>query len=221
MHRRCQARIHFRSSTAAFDGNAAQKVSEIVGDVIDVRRVAAGELPFLAKDLARAGGHHQHGGHAERVRHFEIAGEVLEDRGLARIDAVTGEETVIDLRPRLWLEFGRRDIENILEVLLDLKPPHHRFGVPARAVGEHELAARELGDRRAERGVGRQRRVIDLMNDFEEFVRVEAVLLHEPAQRRAVAPVIILLHPERFLVRDLEEAGDVVTDALVDLLPEI
>ena len=102
-------------------GNAAQKAGEIVGDVIDVGRVAAGELPLLAKDLAGAGGHHQHGGHAERVRHFEIAGEVLEDRGLARIDAVTGEETVIDLRPRFWLELGRRDIENILEVLLDFQ----------------------------------------------------------------------------------------------------
>ena len=79
----------------------------------------------------------------------------------------------------------------------------------------------QFGDGRAERGIGRQRRMIDLMHDFEKFVRLEAVLLHQAAHGRTVAPVIVLLHPERFVMRDLEEADDVVADALVDLLPQI
>ena len=63
--------------------------------------------------------------------------------------------------------------------------------------------------------------MVDLMHDFEKLVRLETVLLHQAAQRRAVAPVIVLLQPERFVVRDFEEVDDVVADALVDLLPQI
>ena len=50
-------------------------------DVIDVRRVAAGHLPAFAHDLLVGRRHHQHGGHAEPVRHFEIARQVLEHGG--------------------------------------------------------------------------------------------------------------------------------------------
>src|SRR5262249_46333160 len=39
--------------------------------------------------------------------------------------------------------------------------------------------------------------------------------------RGAIALVVILLEPERVIVADLEELGDVIADALVDLLPEI
>ena len=63
--------------------------------------------------------------------------------------------------------------------------------------------------------------MIDLMHDFEELVRLEPVLLHQAAQRRAIAPVIVLLQPERLFVGDFEEIDDVVADAHVDLLPEI
>ena len=50
-----------------------QKACQIIGDVIDVRLVAAGKLPFFAKDFARASGYDQHRRHAARVRHFEVA----------------------------------------------------------------------------------------------------------------------------------------------------
>ena len=91
----------------------------------------------------------------------------------------------------------------------------------ARAVGEDELAARQLRDRRAERGVGRQRRVIDLVHELEKFVRLQAVLRHQPAHGGAVTLVIILLQPERLVVGDFQKIDDVVADAHVDLLPEI
>ena len=52
-------------------------------------------------------------------------------------------------------------------------------------------------------------------------VRVHAVLGHQPAHRGAVALVIVLLHPERLVLADLEEVRDEGADAVVDLLPEI
>ncbi len=39
--------------------------------------------------------------------------------------------------------------------------------------------------------------------------------------RGAVAPVVILLQPERLVMGDFEKIDDVVADALVDLLPQI
>src|SRR5215471_15847252 len=57
------------AATDEFPSTAAaelfQKSDEIVGHVIDVRRVATFELPAFAKHLAGMFGHHQHSGHAE------------------------------------------------------------------------------------------------------------------------------------------------------------
>ena len=140
---------------------------------------------------------------------------------LLRIDVVAGEEALVDLRLRLRFELGRSDVEHVVEVMFDFEPAQHRVGMRARAVGQDELAAGELRDRRAERGVGRQRRVIDLMHDLQKLIRLQAVLLHQAAHGRAVAPVIILLQPERLVVGDLQKIDDVVADAHVDLLPQI
>ena len=63
--------------------------------------------------------------------------------------------------------------------------------------------------------------MIDVVDHLEKFVGIEPVLLHQAAQARAVAPIEILLHPKRFVVGQLKEVGDVVADALVDLLPKI
>jgi hypothetical protein len=59
------------------------------------------------------------------------------------------------------------------------------------------------------------------MHIVEKFVGAHAVLGHQSAHRRAVALVIILLDAERVLMRNLEVVGDIVADALVDLLPQI
>src|SRR5215813_3906505 len=63
--------------------------------------------------------------------------------------------------------------------------------------------------------------MIDLVHEIEEVVGIHSVLGHQAAHRGAVARVVIFLHPERFLVGDLEESRNVVADALVHLLPEI
>src|ERR1700760_3025412 len=99
-----------------------EEAGEVVGDMIDMRGLASLELPALAKDLARLLRHHQHRDHAERMRDLEVARQVLEHRGAARLDAVTGEEAVIGLRKGLRLELGGGDVEYVLEMPLDLGP---------------------------------------------------------------------------------------------------
>ena len=106
-------------------------------------------------------------------------------------------------------------------MLFDAEPPQHRIGVVPGAVGENELAAGQLGNGGAERRIGLQRRMVDLMHDFEKFIRFEPMLLHQAAHGRAVAPVIVLLQPEGLVMADFKEIDDVVADADVDLLPKI
>ena len=131
------------------------------------------------------------------------------------------EEAVIGLRRRLRLEFGGDDVEHVFKVMPDGEPLHHRVGMLLGAVGEDELAARQLLDRGAERGIRLERGMVDLVHEIEIIVRVHAVLGHHPAHRGAVALVIILLQLEGVVARDFQEIGDVVADALVHLLPEI
>src|SRR5882724_4042768 len=63
--------------------------------------------------------------------------------------------------------------------------------------------------------------MIDRVDEVEEIVGLEAVLVHQPAHRGTVALVVVLLYPERLIASDVEEARDVVADAIVDLLPQI
>ena len=137
------------------------------------------------------------------------------------VDAVPLEETHVGWGVGLGLELGGDDVEHVFEMVIEAKARQHRDGVAAGAVGEDQLAAGELLDRYAERGVGLERGVVDLVYEVEEVVRLHAVLGHQPAHRGAVALVVVLLQPERVLSADLEVVRDVVADALVDLLPQV
>ena len=64
-------------------------------------------------------------------------------------------------------------------------------------------------------------RMIDSVDVFEIGVGVHAVLEHEAAEARAVAPVEILLDAEGAVGRNAEKIRDVGADAVVDLLPQI
>ena len=155
------------------------------------------------------------------MRHREVAREILEHRRFAGVDVVQLEKAVVGPWCGFRLELGRDDVEHVLEVPVEAEPRQHRIGVAAGAVGEDELAAGELLDRDAERRIGLERGVVDLVHEIEEIVGLHAVLDHQSAHRGAVALVVVLLHAEGLLVGDLEEAGDVVANALVHLLPEI
>ena len=191
------------------------------GTMVDMRGFAAGELPFLAQHNAGAFGHDKHGRHAECMRNFEIAREVFENCGALRINVVTGQETFIYEWARLRLKLRRHNVENIIEMLVDAETAHHVLGVMPRAVGQDEFAATQFGDGGAERRVGLKRRAIDLVHDVEELVGLEIMFLHQAAQRRTVATVVIFLQPKCLVMRDFEKTDDVIADAPVDLLPEV
>src|SRR6185312_1623218 len=90
-----------------------QETGEIVGDMVDVGGFAPFELPVFAEDVALRFRHHQHGGHAERMRRFQIARQVLEHGGAGRIDVMLFEEALVIVDRRLRLELGRHDIEHV------------------------------------------------------------------------------------------------------------
>jgi hypothetical protein len=55
----------------------------------------------------------------------------------------------------------------------------------------------------------------------EEFIRLDAVLHHETAQRRAVADVEVFLDRVCIGVADREQPGDKVPDPIVDLANQV
>src|SRR5262249_31097976 len=136
-------------------------------------------------------------------------------------DCMPGEKAIIGLRKRLWLKLACDDVEYVLEMAVDGEPLHHGVGVSAGAVGENELAAQQPFQCGAERRVRLGRRMIDLMDEIEKIVGIHPVLDHHAPHGGAVAAVEILLLAEGIVMSGAEELGDVVTNALVDLLPEI
>jgi hypothetical protein len=90
-----------------------------------------------------------------------------------------------------------------------------------RITASDQLAAGQPFERVPKCGVRLERRMVDLVDEVEKIVGLHAVLGHQPAHRGAVAPVIVLLQPERLVVADIQKPRDVVADAPVDLLPEI
>src|SRR5215207_1245935 len=96
--------------------NGFKKTDQIVRDVVHMSSIAALELPALAKDFAGSLRHHQHRRHAERVRDTQVAGKILEHRGVRRLDPMAEEEAVVGLRRRFWLQLGGDDVEHVLEM---------------------------------------------------------------------------------------------------------
>ena len=124
---------------------------------------------------------------------------------LGGIDAVSRKEAVVDLRRRLGQELGAAMSKmsskcwwissrpltfsacaRVPLVRMNLRPGSCSIAAPApgwASSGEWSMSC----------------------TIFEEIVGLDAVLLHQPAQRGAVAPVIVLLDPVRLVVADLEK----------------
>ena len=111
-----------------------------------------------------------------------------------------GQEAVVGLRQRLGFKLTGHDIEHILEMVLDREPLHDGVGMRPGAVGEDELAAGELFQRRAERRVGLDGRMIDLVDIFQKIVGTHTVFDHHAAHGGAVAAIKILLLAECLVV---------------------
>src|SRR5947209_1752393 len=131
------------------------------------------------------------------------------------------EKLLIGLRRRFRLQLGGDDVEHRLEMRADAEMLQHLVGVIGRAVGEHQLAPRQLCDRGSHRRIGLERRMVDLMDVSEVVVGSDAMQAHHAAHAGAVAAVVILLDPPRLVRRDLQIIGDIFADAPVDLLPQV
>src|SRR6516225_10716579 len=75
--------------------DAFEKSDKVLGDVIDMRGIAPLQLPGFAEDLAGMVRHDENRRHAERVRHREVAGEVVEYCRGSGIDAVGLEKAMV------------------------------------------------------------------------------------------------------------------------------
>ncbi len=189
--------------------------------MIDMGGVAAFQFPVLAHDLPGAVRHHQHRGHAELMRHHEVARQILEHRRRSGVDPMKPEEFLIGLRCRLRFKLGGDDIEHRLEVGADAEPRQNLVGMVGRAVGQDQLAPGQFCDRQAHRRVRLQRRMIDLVHISEIVVGVHAMFGHHAAHGGAVAAVVVLLDPARFRRGYLEPGADELADPHIDLLPQI
>ena len=177
-------------------------------------------FPGLAEGIGRAR-HDQHRLHAERARHDQVLLDILEHRRPAGIDAVFGEKILVGRALGLRGEAGIDDVENVLEVMEDAELAGDVLGMAARAIGQDQLTAGQCRDRRPERWVGIEQGQVDLMGEVEEVSGVDAVFLHQPLQRRAVALVIIFLQRPRRHAVEAEQLRQEERDALVDLRPDL
>ena len=125
-------------------------------------------------------------GHAEIVRHDEVLGDVLEHGRASRIDPVLVEEALIGAPLGLRHEIGGGDVEHILEMIEDADLPRDVLRMLARAVGEDELAARQLLDRLAKACVQLDIGMVDIVGEIEKIVRVDIVFVDQGPQGRAV-----------------------------------
>src|ERR1700694_4594719 len=111
-------------------------------------------------------------------------------------------------RPRLWPQPGGDDVEYPLEMRPNAEPLQDLVGMVGRAVGQDQLASGEFRDRSSHRRVRLQRRMIDFVHVSEIVVGMHAMLGHHAAHGGAVAAVIVLLDPARFLRGYLEPGAD-------------
>ena len=76
---------------------------------------------------------------------------------------------------RLRREVGGDDVENILEQMRDPEMLEQVLGMRHRTVGVDQLAAGEPAQRHDQLRVGRHDAVVDIVDEVEELVRVDAV----------------------------------------------
>ncbi len=155
------------------------------------------------------------------MRNNQIPRKILEHHRSRRVDHVPFEESFIGCCLGLWHEIGGSDIENILEHRLDAESLGGTKGMFPRPICENKLAAGEGGDGRCKGKIGKQRGAVDVMREIEKLLSANLMFLHQAAQRRAIAFVVVFLqgagrHPVKSKKMRQEQG-----DSLVDFRPQI
>ena len=120
-----------------------------------------------------------------------------------------------------WNEVGGGDVEDVGEMVGDAEPGQHVLGVAQRAVGEHQLAPGQSGERGIQLGSGRNHRQIQLVDIVEIVVRIDfRMVQQEPAQRRTILMEIAFLHLARGHAVELEVLGEKRPHQDIDLIEQ-
>ena len=113
------------------------------------------------------------------------------------------------------------DVVHPVERIGEAEPLEHAARIILAGIGEDELAPRQPVERRDQGRIGGEPGEIDVVDEIEEVVRVDAMVRHQPGERGAVGVEIALLHPPRLDRVDAEQALDIVAHPHVDQLEQI
>jgi hypothetical protein len=103
-----------------------------------------------------------------------------------------------------------------LETVAQAQAGQHAAGIRRIAVGEDQLAAGQRRHRAHQPPILGNRVHLDIVDEIEEFVRIDAVGSHQPRQGRAMLPEIALLNRPRLDRIDAEKPFDERRHPLVD-----
>ena len=114
-----------------------------------------------------------------------------------RVDGIGIAQALIGARIGLGQIVHLVDIVDAVERAGQAEPVEHLVGIGRVGVGENQLAPRQPGDRLDQYRRRGDDRDVDVMDVAEKFVRIDPVLGHQAAQRRAVRMEESLLDPVR------------------------
>ena len=157
-----------------------------------------------------------HRGHSQRLGRREILGHVVDQQRLGRIDAEPLAQQSIAVRVGLGTQFAGVDVVKLVEVRVDPDRLEHPPGIWRIAVGEDELAAGQAGQGRGEARIGPTRSSGICMDVFEEVLRVDAVVLHQTGEGRAMLVEVRFLHALGLFAIAAEQPLDIRAHSLVD-----
>ena len=182
--------------------------------MIDARvgRELRGRLPL---SIRRPG--HEHRRHAKGRRRRQVSRDIVEQNRGIGVDVVAFQQLPVTLGIGLGDVAGVGDIEDAGEKALHSKPLQDNLRVVPGTVGEDHLAPLEAAEGVFQGRIRGHDGNVDLVHVLEEGFRVEAVVEHEPAERRAEGMEIVFLQPPRRRVIEAQEVGDEVPHAPVDL----
>ena len=160
------------------------------------------------------------GGHAQGEGGGQVAGHILDHHRAGRVDAVGFRHLDVDMGGRLGIKVGGDDVEHGLEMMAHAQFVHDPLRMGHVAVGEDDLAARKLFQRRvkARRRVDRVK--VDIVHGVHEGHGIDPVQGHQAPHGRAVFAEIGFLQRPRLFQRQIEQPGDIARDVPVDLIEQ-
>ena len=135
---------------------------------------------------------------------------------MLRIDSEPVAQQLVSVRIGFRPEVACVDVVQIVEVRLHPDRLEHPPRIRRIAVGEHEIASREAGERVAERLVAGHAIKGNGVHVSEKVVGVDPMLLHQARKRGPVLVEVTLLDALRFSQIAIQQALNIGAHPLVD-----